>query len=229
MATAAGLALGCFSKLLWPMRIILIYAALMIMIGVAHSASRGSWLALAVAVWALVIWGLRHGTLRWWIPVMAPLALFGFAVALFSMSSVARERAGDLVTLFEGAISAPTSASSWPAMRFTSRTIIPSSAPGPDLPVRPSPLPGCHLRVQGALTHDDYLNCLDDYGIIGFALAMFFVAAVTLKFFRPLDLDARWQDRVIVATGFAAWWRCSSTPLSISTSIFRPTRGCFSR
>jgi tetratricopeptide (TPR) repeat protein len=56
------------------------------------------------------------------------------------------------------------------------------------------------------LTHDDYLNCLDDYGITGFALAMLFVAAVTLKFFRLLDLDARWQDRAVVATGFAAWF-----------------------
>jgi tetratricopeptide (TPR) repeat protein len=34
---------------------------------------------------------------------------------------------------------------------------------------------------------------------------MFFIAAVTLKFFRPLWIDNRWQDRVLVASGFAAW------------------------
>ena len=58
---------------------------------------------------------------------------------------------------------------------------------------------------KAELTHDDYLNCLDDYGLVGFAIAMFFVAAVTLKFFRPLGVDHRWQDRVLVATGFAVW------------------------
>jgi tetratricopeptide (TPR) repeat protein len=61
------------------------------------------------------------------------------------------------------------------------------------------------FAFQAQLTHDDYLNCLDDYGIAGFALAMLFVSAVTLKFFRPLEVDNRWQDRVIVAAGFAAW------------------------
>jgi tetratricopeptide (TPR) repeat protein len=61
------------------------------------------------------------------------------------------------------------------------------------------------FAFQAQLTHDDYLNCLDDYGIAGFALAMLFVSAVTLKFFRPLEADSRWQDRVIVAAGFAAW------------------------
>jgi len=69
-----------------------------------------------------------------------------------------------------------------------------------------------HPRYQSAtfskravLTHDDYLNCLDDYGLVGFGLAMFFVVAVTLKFFRPLRGDNRWQDRVMVGAGFAAW------------------------
>ena len=34
---------------------------------------------------------------------------------------------------------------------------------------------------------------------------MFFVAAVTLKFFLPLRADHRWQDRVLIAAGFTAW------------------------
>jgi hypothetical protein len=34
---------------------------------------------------------------------------------------------------------------------------------------------------------------------------LFFIAAVTLKFFQPLIVDNRWQDRVLVAAGFAAW------------------------
>jgi tetratricopeptide (TPR) repeat protein len=41
--------------------------------------------------------------------------------------------------------------------------------------------------------------------VIGFVLAMVFVIAVTRKWFTPLRSSSRWQDRVLVATGFAAW------------------------
>jgi len=53
--------------------------------------------------------------------------------------------------------------------------------------------------------HGDYLTCVEDYGLAGYGLVMFFIGAVTLKFFQPLWVDNRWQDRVLVATGFAAW------------------------
>ncbi len=84
----------------------------------------------------------------------------------------------------------------------------PAFGTGPgDIPVRPPALfRDDTFQYKAVLAHDDYLNCLDDYGIVGYALAMFFVIAVTLKFFRPLDVDTRWQDRVVVATGFAAWF-----------------------
>ena len=87
-----------------------------------------------------------------------------------------------------------------------SRTTIRFSAPGPGTFVFLHPrYQGGPFACKAVLTHDDYLNCLDDYGLVGFGLAMFFVTAVTLKFFRPLRLDNRWQDRVMVATGFSAW------------------------
>ena len=53
MAIGAALALGSLSKLQWPVRIILIYLAIMMMVGVMYSGSRGSWIALLAAICAL--------------------------------------------------------------------------------------------------------------------------------------------------------------------------------
>jgi O-antigen ligase len=206
MALAAALAMVSFSKLPWPVRIILLYLAFMMMIGVAFSASRGSWLALAVAILGLVVWGLRHGTLRWWIPVTATVALFALGITLFSFSGIARVRTAELVNLIDSG-----NLNNYIRVELT-RDALHIAHDHPIVGTGPGTFRYVHPRYQDAtlhyyaeLTHDDYLNCLDDYGIIGFALAMLFVAAVTLKFFRPLDIDSRWQDRVVVVTGFAAW------------------------
>jgi O-antigen ligase len=206
MAAGAALALGCFSKLSWPVRIVCLYLALMLMVGVVYSGSRGSWIALLVAVSALVLWGIRQGTLRWWFPVTAALVLGAVAVGLFCFSQVGRERSGDLLSLLNsGNLNAYVRVE-------LARDALRIAHDHPLFGTGPATFEYIHERYQDStfrfkavLAHDDYLNCLDDYGIVGFGIAMFFVWAVTLKFFRPLDVDNRWQDRVLVATGFAAW------------------------
>ena len=207
MAIAGALAVVGFSKLQWPVRIVTAYVALIMLIGVAHSGSRGSWVALAVAVFALVAWGLRHGTVRWWVPVLTAVCLFALTIALFSFSAIARQRSHDLVGLLHG-----RKLDSYARVELT-RDALHIAHDHPAFGTGPGTFKYVHPRYQDAtfaysaeLTHDDYLNCLDDYGLIGFGVAMLFAAAVTLKFFRPLDLDTRWQDRVVVATGFAAWF-----------------------
>ena len=60
MAIGAALALGSFSKLAWPVRIILFYASIMMIVGVIYSGSRGGWIALLAAIGALVTMGIRQ-------------------------------------------------------------------------------------------------------------------------------------------------------------------------
>jgi O-antigen ligase len=206
LATGAALALGCFSRLAWPVRIICFYLAFMILFGIRESGSRGAWIALLFAIAALLIWSLRHGTMRWWIPVTSALVLTALAVALFSFSSIVRQRSGELVGLVNSG-----NLSTYVRVELA-RDALHIARDHPLFGTGPATFEFIHPRYQdntfaykAVLAHDDYLNCLDDYGLIGFALALFFVAAVTLKFFRPLHLDQRWHDRVIAATGFAAW------------------------
>ena len=215
IAIGAALAAGSFSKLAWPMRIVLIYLAIMMLVGVMSSGSRGSWIALLAAICALVIMGIRNGTMSWWVPILGALALVIVAGGLFSLSPVVRDRLVDTQTLVVGG---PSGAH----LRARLRANLHAQVPRDALQIAhdhlyfgtgPATFAFIDPRYQAraasskpALIHGDYLICLDDYGLVGFGLALFFIAAVTLKFFRPLIIDNRWQDRVLVATAFAAWY-----------------------
>jgi O-antigen ligase len=206
MAIGAALALGSFSKLAWPLRIILIYVAIMMMVGVMCSGSRGSWIALLAAIVALVILGIRNGTMPWWVPVMGALALVLVSGFLFSVSPLVRDRLVDAQSqIFGGRLGDnPRVQLSVDALWIAHDHPLFGAGPGTFVFVHPH-YQDSAFASKVELTHDDYLNCLADYGLVGFGLAMFFVAAVTLKFFCPLGVDHRWQDRVLVVTGFAAW------------------------
>jgi O-antigen ligase len=206
MAIGAALAAGSFSKLPWPLRIIFIYVAIMMMVGVMYSGSLASWVALLAAICALVILGIRNGTMRWWVPVTGALALVAVSGFLFNLSPVVGERLADAKNLiFEGKLAAsPRVQLAKDALRIAHDHPFFGTGPGTFVFILPH-YRGGTFAFKGEPPRDDYLNCLDDYGLVGLGLALFFVAAVTLKFFCPLGVDHRWQDRVLVATGFAAW------------------------
>jgi O-antigen ligase len=205
MATGAALALGSFSKLPWPLRIVFFYLAGAMMVGVMFSISRGSYLALAASVLALTIFGLRHGTVRWWVPVTATVVLLVSAVFLFSQSRDVRERTNEVTTTFErGQLSTYIRYElARDALHIASDHPVFGTGPGTFVFIHPRYQDSTFTR-KAVLAHDDYLNCVDDYGVVGFGIAMFFLFAVTLSFLGPLWADHRWQDRVMVAAGFAA-------------------------
>ena len=206
MAVSGALALACFSKLPWPARIVLFYLAGMTMIGVMYSVSRGSYLGLMAAVGALTIFGLRHGSVRWWVPTAGAVVLIFAAGAAFSLSSHVRERTMEAVSMVQ-------KGNYEVYCRYElAKDALRISADHPFFGTGPATFVFIHPQYQSAtfdrkavLTHDDYLNCLADYGFVGFGLAMIFVVAVTFKFFQTLRGDVRWQDRVVIAAGFAAW------------------------
>lgn len=206
MAMGAALALGSLSKLPWPVRIVLLYLAIMIMGGVIYSASRGSWLALIFAVIGLVIFGIRNGTMRWWIPVVGAAVLALAAWGLFNTSSEAKSRMAQIHDIFTGDnfFTYVRVELARDALHIAKDNLVAGTGPATFIFVHPR-YQDSTFAFEAVFTHNDYLNCLADYGLIGFTLAMLFVALVTLKFFRPLDIDHRWHDRVLVATGFAAW------------------------
>ena len=206
MAIGAALALGSFSKLPWSLRILFFYGAVMMIIGVIFSGSRGGWLSLVAAIAGLVVMGIRNGTMRWWIPVVAGIALLLFSAFLFSVTPEAKERLAESQKLLVNqtpSAAVRTKAVS-DAFQSAQGHLLFGWGPGANVFIHPqmakSPAAAAPEPSKG-----DFLNCLNDYGVVGLGLAFFFIVTVTLKFFRPLWVDNRWQDRVLVATGFAAW------------------------
>jgi O-antigen ligase len=204
MASGAALALGSFSKLSWPLRIVLFYFAGIMAIGVAYSGSRGGWVAFVAMLIALMIFGLRYGMIRWWLPVVSSLVFFVFFACLFGTSRDVLFRFQDAGNTMGGLGKYVRIELDEDALRIAQDYPVIGSGPATFAFIHPR-YQRSDFGYKAVLTHDDYLNCLDDYGLVGFGLAMFFVAAVTIKFFGRLRADNRWHDRVMVATGFAAW------------------------
>ena len=206
MSMGAALAFGAFSKFSWPVRIVFFYLAALILAGIIFSVSRGSMLAACASIAALSIFGVRYGMVRWWLPVAAGVLLIGGFVLVLSQSRVVQSRLDEVrQTINEGSLD-----------RYfrikLARDALRIAADHPIFGTGPATFVYIHPRYQdntfsllAVLPHDDYLNTLDDYGGVGLGLALFFVVAVTGKFFRRLRASSRWQDRVLLAAGFTAW------------------------
>lgn len=206
MAAGAALAVGSFSRLSWPLRIVFFYLAGVMIVGVMYSLSRGSYLALVGSIIALTTFGVRNGTVRWWIPVIATVLLLLGGATLFSISPEVRDRYNDArETVVTGQLNGYVRLElARDALHIAADHTLFGTGPGTFVYIHPRYQDSTFDR-KAVLAHDDYLNCLDDYGLVGFSLAMLFLWLVTLTYFRPLWADNRWQDRVVIAAGFAAW------------------------
>jgi hypothetical protein len=206
MGMGAALAFASFSKLPWPVRIVLFYLAVVMLVGVVFSASRGSMLGACASIAALSIFGVRYGMVRWWLPLGGGVLLLGAFILVLSQSKLVQSRLDEARQTFAtGTLDR--------YVRITlARDALRISHDYPFFGTGPATFVFIHPRYQddkfsrrAVLTHDDYLNCLDDYGAVGLGIALFFVGAVTVKFFRRPRADSRWQDRVLLTAGFTAF------------------------
>jgi len=206
MGMGAALAFASFSKFSWPVRIVFFYLAAIMLAGVICSASRGSMLGACASIAALSIFGVRYGMVRWWLPVTGGILLIGGFVLVLSQSQLVQSRLDEVRQTvnqgsFDGYIRIKLAHD---ALRIAADHPLFGTGPATFVFVHPRYQDSTftHLAV---LTHDDYLNTLDDYGGVGLAIALFFVIAVTGKFFRRPRATSHWQDRVLLAAGFTGW------------------------
>ena len=206
MATAGALALGCFSRFNWPVRIVFFYVSAILLVGIVYSQSRGGWLSLLGAVVAITFFGLRHSRLPWWVPVGGAVILLGLFGAVFHYSHVVHGRVHQVVNMFE------TGDTSHYLRVELDRDALRIAHEHPFFGTGPATYnyedpryQSAYVSTRAAFTHNDYLNTLADYGLVGFGLAMFFVFAVSITLAKQINSNSRWTERVVVATGSAAW------------------------
>jgi len=206
MTCGIALAFALFSHMPWIWRIVCLYFALMMIVGIIFSVSRGSWIGLLCSFAALTYFAIRSGTVRWFWPVAGFAMLIACAAGFILSSPHMMGRIREAQTIVEtGAwtsyVRIQLAMDSWKIFQ--------------DYPVfgtGPATFMHMHPRYQsvgyGTLaiyTHDDYINLLTDYGLVGFALMLGFLITVTPKMFRSLGSKPEPRDRVLLASGCAAW------------------------
>jgi hypothetical protein len=206
MATGSILALACFSKWPWPLRIVLFYLSVMVLVAILYAQSRGAWVALFGAVLSLTFFALRYSAVRWWVVAGAAAIFLAALGTVFAESSIVQARMVEVHEVLDS--SEPSGYQriqlDKDALRIAHDHFLLGTGPATFVFIHPR-YQNSTFPFAAQLTHDDYLNCLDDYGIVGFGIAMFFVFAVTLSLMSRVRADFRWADRVVVAAAFAAW------------------------
>jgi hypothetical protein len=192
LCMGAALAFGSFSKLSWPLRIVLFYLAAVMLVGVVFSVSRGSFLGAFASITALAVFGVRYGMVRWWVPVAGAVLLLGGLGVVLSQSALVQSRLAEVTQTISGG-----RLEGYVRIKLA-RDALRIAHDYPVFGTGPATFVFIHPRYQddtfsrrAVLTHNDYLNCLDDYGAVGF-------------FHRPRALS-RWQDRVLLTAGFTGW------------------------
>ncbi|MFQ3670037.1 MAG: O-antigen ligase family protein [Verrucomicrobiia bacterium] len=183
----------------WLGRIFLIYAALMMTAGVLFSISRGSYLAwlagfgLLSLLWA---WHLTTGT-RWIKIIVAAggtvaITLAGLGFWFFSQ----QERA---LSLFRDDFRFRLFDDAW-------RMFLQA----PWIGYGPATFDFVHQRFHGPefqsrayYTHNDYLNTLCDYGLVGLALVLGFVGLLAWSFRPPPESKSTARQTDLAALGYA--------------------------
>lgn len=209
MILPLGLALSLSARCSWTMRIIWGYCVLVIISGIVLTFSRGGWIAALAGVLALLGWVLvsRRKTIAWLL-LLGMALVMGIAGAWVSRSMLLRERARLTQTEFQ----------SWP---ISTRVLIWKAAVGE---WKENPWWGIGadqfqyryfehrdpwLQTNPVRVHNDYLNTLCEYGIVGLSLVLFNAAWLFLLSGRLLagarrdgvEGERREGDRVLLLAG----------------------------
>lgn len=187
------------------------YAALVMLAGVAVTMSRGGWIANGAGVASFLVW------LAWRRPrLRLPLGVIGVALAAGAfvfLDTIEKARAR-VDHAFDGGTIDSGLSRSW-LWKATGEMWLdhPWTGVGPaqfDVEFGPYRPPG--VQVHPGWSHNDYLNLLADYGVVGGALALAtlgtvaWVAARTVKYVErgPNDLAAKNSTRAALFFGAAA-------------------------
>lgn len=190
----------------WTLRVILFYLAGMMVIAVGLSLSRGSWLGLGASLLVLSIFLIRHGYIRWYWLAGGILAFLLCIGAFFFESTTAQARVQETVQIFQ-----PGNFDSYVRI-ILARDSLKIWHDYPLFGTGPATFLFMHLRYHDSqystlaqYTHDDYLNLLADYGLVGFLLALGFIVSVTRQLFRHLGPLPDSDEAFLLASSLCAW------------------------
>jgi O-antigen ligase len=206
MGLAAGLGLALFLRGWWPLRFFLFGGVVLCLIVVVLSLAGGSWLGLVGALLAITFFCVRHSSLTW----VFPVSFFLFSVVVGIIVLLQAEGATQRLQEITHHVQEGT-------LRNYGRVQLAEDAlkiwtSYPLFGSGPATFAFMHPRVQGAdyqtlalYTHNDYLNLLSDYGLVGAIFAGGFLMAATWGLARKIDHRAPANQRILLCAAGAAW------------------------
>lgn len=213
VGAAAAAAVLFFSRASWVWRIACLYLMLLMMSGVLFSLSRGSWIALAAAGFALAIFAVRSGTVRWFWPVGGFALILIAGVLVVQRSPLLWQRVEMAVRYFEGIEGRQDKRDITTYVRI--QLARDSAKIFNDYPVwgtGPASFDLVHQRyqdydysTQAIYTHNDYLNSLTDYGLVGAGIILLFILLVSWRLLNFSPAMSGPGDLVVLGTAWAAW------------------------
>ncbi|MEY2409014.1 MAG: hypothetical protein QOF48_1684 [Verrucomicrobiota bacterium] len=167
-------------------RLVIFYLALMAVVGIGVSLSRGGWGATLAGLVMLAVWGDWRSRVHWW-----RFAAVGVGIVLlgFIAWKLAPVRIMNAITSVDrqGTASIGLGDKTLNSRRYLWRATMEIIREHPVLGTGAASWQWVHLKHKSAevpthpeYTHNDYLNLLSDYGAVGFAL----MAWVFVGFFR---------------------------------------------
>jgi O-antigen ligase len=177
MGTLTCIFLGTYSRFPWPLRIVLFYLAGIASVGIFLSVSRGGYLGWLAGMGVVTIYAFRTVQVKWWWKALL-VALLAAGVLLVVLRN-------DFVM------------SRWDAfeegknVRF--QLVLDAIRIWQNSPIWGTGMASFddyHLRLpfqvqhRAVYAHNDYVNTLSDYGVVGSAIVLAFLLAVAWFLFR---------------------------------------------
>lgn len=182
------LGIGCvvLRKISWTVRIVAGYAVIIVIAGIGLTLSRGGWLAAGIGLAIVGSWlVMAHRQSRWWLGLIAMSLLVG--TMLLGTSAAMRARV-DLTQNEYRYWQGSTRILIWKAA-FSEWRLSPWWGAGGDhFQYRFFAHRDEWLQSNPVRVHNDYLNTLCDYGVVGAGAAGFFAMAVFGNGMRALRL-----------------------------------------
>lgn len=195
-----------FYRFNWTLRILAFYLAGMMIVSATLSMSRGTWLGLIAALLTFAYFLVRHGHMRWFWAALGIGLVSAGAIVFYTISPVAQQRISEITNYTShGNLDAYVRVE-------LARDALKISHDYPWLGTGPASFLYVHMRYQSPTystlaqyTHNDYLNLLADYGIVGAVIVLGFIICVTRKLFRHLGTEADPEESLFLATATFAW------------------------
>lgn len=200
MACLAALGIGLHPRISWQIRILAFYFAAMFSTGLFLSISRGGYLALIAGTGTFAFLSFRRAQIKWfhWVLLIVIGVTVTGVITFFAlhnedvMQRLGKNHFQDIrLTLARDAI----------RIWMTS----PLTGTGPaTFDFEHLRMHDIHYQTRAYYTHNDYLNLLSDYGVVGFALTALFTGILVSGLFRMQRKEVGSREMLFRNIGLSA-------------------------